>query len=40
MPGDSYFLREQEELAQLFSRSVMPKLLQNDDVGADGVEEA
>ena len=37
----SYFVREQEELAQLFSRSVMPKLLlQNDDVGGDGVEEA
>jgi hypothetical protein len=37
----SYFVREQETLTDLFSRSVMPKrLLQNDDAGGDGLEEA
>jgi hypothetical protein len=36
-----YFVREQEALAELFSRSVMPKrLLQNDDAGGDRLEEA
>jgi GTPase SAR1 family protein len=36
-----YFLREQEVLAELFARSVMPKLLQNNDDGADqAVEDA
>ncbi len=30
-----YFLREQEMLAELFTRSTMPKLLMQNDVGAD-----